>query len=383
MERAILHLDMDCFFVSVERIRNKALNGKPVIIGGASDRGVVAACSYEARKFGVRSAMPMRFARQLCPEAITMRGDFESYDKMSDLVTEIIEEKAPLYEKNSIDEFNCDLTGMDRYVGCWSWALELKSKIIKESGLSLTVGLSENRTISKIAANEAKPNGQIRLEKVAIQPFINPLSVSKIPMVGEVTAQTLRNMGVNSIGTLSIMPILMLERTFGKAGRIMWERANGIDNTPIIPYTARKSISKETTYQTDTTDLFQLKSTLIRMVEQLGYDLRIQNQCTCQITVKIRYSNFDTYTLQAGLTATSSDHILIGNAVNLFDKLYDRRLLIRLIGVAYGKLVIGKEQLSIFDDSSKTAPLYSAMDKIKKKYGENAIGRAYGFKTKQ
>lgn len=383
MERAILHLDMDTFFVSVERRNNAALRGKPLIVGGSSDRGVVSSCSYETRTQGVRSGMPMRLAKQLCPEAIVVRGDYQAYEQASDLVTEIIEEAAPVYEKNSIDEFNCDLTGMDRYVGCWGWSRELKRKIVKESGLPVTIALSENRTVSKMAANEAKPNGQIQLEKQLIKPFISPLSVGKIPMVGQVTAQTLRTMGVARVGTLSLIPPLLMERTFGKPGRTLWERANGIDLTPIVPYVRRKSISKETTYPTDTTDLVQLRATLMKMVEQLAYELRGRGQCTGLVSVKLRYADFSTFSRQVSLPPTSSDHELLKNVFALLEKLYQRRVLVRLVGVTFGKLVRGKEQLSLFDDSSKTAPLYEAMDAIRKRYGENAVGKAACFTPKR
>ncbi|MDD3636990.1 MAG: DNA polymerase IV, partial [Bacteroidales bacterium] len=180
-ERTIAHLDLDTFFVSVERLVNPSLTGKPVIIGGVSDRGVVASCSYEARRFGVHSAMPMRMARQLCGQAIYIRGDMELYSRYSRLVTDVIADSAPLYEKTSVDEHYLDLTGMDRFFGTYKWTHELRERIIRETGLPISFGLSQNKTISKIATGQAKPNGELRVLPDQVHPFLDPLSIRKIP----------------------------------------------------------------------------------------------------------------------------------------------------------------------------------------------------------
>ena len=177
LERSIVHMDLDTFFVSCERLIDGRLNNRPVLIGGTSDRGVVASCSYEARKYGVHSAMPMRLAKQLCPEAIILRGNSGTYTKYSTLVTEVIKDSVPLYEKASIDEFYIDLTGMDKFFGCYDLAKELRHKIIKETGLPISFGLSVNKTVSKIATGEAKPNNQIRIDSGTEKPFLAPLSV--------------------------------------------------------------------------------------------------------------------------------------------------------------------------------------------------------------
>lgn len=198
-ERSIVHMDLDTFFVSCERLIDSRLIGKPVLIGGTSDRGVVASCSYEARSFGIHSAMPMRMAKQLCPEAVVLRGNAGTYTKFSESVTEIIKEAVPLYEKTSIDEFYIDLSGMDRFFGCHQLASELRQRIIKETGLPISFGLSINKTVSKIATGEAKPNNQIRIEKGSEKPFLSPLSVKKIPMVGEVTYKALCDLGIKKL----------------------------------------------------------------------------------------------------------------------------------------------------------------------------------------
>ena len=376
MKRVVAHQDLDSFFVSVERLRDSRLNHKPVIVGGNSDRGVVAACSYETRVFGVRSAMPMKVARQLCPDAIVLRGDFEAYSQYSSLVTDIMVDNAPVVEKASIDEFYVDMTGMERYFGAWKFVKELRSKVTKETGLSISLGLSGNKTVSKMATNEAKPAGQLQIFQGQEKVFLAPLSVSKIPLCGKVTTQTLRNMGITNIGVLSQMPLRMLEKTFGKLGTTLWERANGIDHSPIVPYHDPKSASKEITFEKDTTDVDFLRRVLVKLVEELCYDLRKSGFCACCITVKIRYSNFDTFTKQLNIQMSASDLVMIKHVIELFNRLYERRILIRLVGVRFNKLVRGTEQLNLFDGSSKMAPLYLAMDRIRDRYGTHAIGRA-------
>ena len=374
--RAIAHLDLDSFFVSVERLRDSRLEGKPVIVGGNSDRGVVAACSYETRLFGVRSAMPMKVARQLCPDAIILRGDFEAYSQYSSMVTQIMVDNAPVVEKASIDEFYLDMTGMEKFFGTWKFVKELRTKVTKETGLSISLGLSGNKTISKMATNEAKPAGQLQISQGQEQAFLAPLSVSKIPLCGKVTTQTLRNMGITNIGVLSKIPLKMLEKTFGKLGTMLWERANGIDTSPIVPYHDPKSASKEITFEKDITDVDFLRRVLLKLVEELCYELRKSGFCACCITVKIRYSDFNTFTKQLSIQMSASDRVMTKHALELFDKLYERRLLIRLIGVRFSKLVRGTQQLNLFDDEAKLAPLYYAMDRIRDRYGTDAIGRA-------
>lgn len=380
-ERSILHLDLDTFFVSVERLKNSRLNGKPVIIGGMSDRGVVSSCSYEARKYGVNSAMPMKLARNMCPDAIVIRGDMEAYSNYSNMVTEIIAGKAPLYEKSSIDEHYIDITGMDRFYGCSQWSHELREYIIKETGLPVSAGLSVNKTVSKIATGEAKPNGEIEVAKSTVLPFLDPLSISKIPMIGQKTFHVLRSMGIATIYTLRNIPPEMLERLMGKNGIEVWKRANGIDSSPVISYSEQKSISTEHTFEKDTTDLVQLRQLLVSMVEKICYELRKQEKLTSCVTVKIRYSNFDTHTLQKRIPYTSFDHVLADIAKELFSRLYQRRMLIRLIGVRFSHLVRGVQQLDIFDDTPEKVSLYLAMDKIRRRFGKNAVRRAAGVMT--
>ena len=377
--RNIVHFDLDTFFVSVERLQNPALQGKPVIIGGMSDRGVVASCSYEARRFGVSSAMPMKMARMMCRDAVFIRGDMELYSRYSHLVTDIIAEKAPLFEKASIDEHYLDVTGMDRFFGLQKWTHELRTAIMKNTGLPISFGLSVNKTVSKIATGEAKPNGELQVPEDHVKPFLAPLSIRKIPGIGEKTYPLLRSMGVATIDTLSRIPLEMMERVMGKNGIILWERANGIDTTPVRQYSESKSVSTETTFEQDTIDIVRMKEILVKMVEKIAYELREQQKLTACVTVKIRYSNFDTHTIQQQVPYTAFDHVLIPIVKELFDKLYQRRMLIRLIGVRFSKLVPGSQQIDLFEDSVEMISLYQAMDRIRLKYGRKIIRRGVAF----
>lgn len=375
-ERAVLHMDLDSFFASVEILKNSELRGKPLIIGGTSNRGVVSSCSYEARRYGVHSAMPMKMALQMCPNATILRGDMDSYSYYSNMVTEVIAEDAPVYEKASIDEFYLDLTGMDRFFGCFKWSKELRQRIIKETGLPISFGLSVNKLISKIGTGEGKPNGTKEIVRGVEKQFIAPLTVKKIPGVGQKTYKKLSFMGVRSIKVLSEIPSRLLEREFGKPGRHLWEKANAIDNTPIVPYSESKSISKERTFMEDTLDLKMIRNMLIDMCDKLSFELRASNRLTSIITVKIRYADFNTYTKQCKISYTAQDNALCQYALKLFDKVYERRQLIRLIGVKFSGLVYGNYQISLFDDSIEQIQLLKEMDQIRKRFGQDAIGRA-------
>jgi len=378
-ETIITHMDLDSFFVSVERLKNSALNGKPVIIGGNSDRGVVASCSYEARSFGIHSAMPMKQAKQLCPNAIIIRGDSQLYSDYSKDVTSIIAESVPLYEKSSIDEFYIDLTGMEKFFGSWKLAIELKDKILRETGLPISFGLASNKTVSKVATGTAKPAGQRKVDFGDEIPFLAPLSVRKIPGVGAETYKTLRGLGIQYIKTLQEMPMELLFKTLQKPGIDLWKKAQGIDNRKVEPYQERKSIGSERTFEKDTIDVVKLRNIISAMAENLAYQLRKGDKLCACITVKVRYSDFNTHTLQAKIPYTSADHILIAKSLELFNKLYNRRLLIRLIGVRLSDLVSGGFQMNLFEDTEELANLYQAMDRLRNRYGNDAVKRANGL----
>ncbi|MGB5983501.1 MAG: DNA polymerase IV [Nonlabens sp.] len=381
-KRNIIHLDLDTFYVSVERKIDSRLQKKPLLVGGTSDRGVVAACSYETRKFGVHSGMSMKLARQLCPEAVCIKGNAGLYSKHSDLVTEIIKEETPLFEKSSIDEFYADLTGMERFYGCYKFATEMRERIIKETGLPISFGLSANKVVSKIATGEAKPNNQMMIDYGQEKPFMAPLSIKKIPQVGDKTYQTLRHLGVRKIHTIQEFEEDMMVSVLGKNGSLIWRRAQGLDNRPVIAFNERKSISTERTFDKDTIDVKKLKSILIAMTENLAYQLRRGNKLTATISVKIKYSDFNTYSKQSRIAFCSADHILIPKILDLFKKLYNRRLLVRLIGIRFSHLVSGNYQINLFDDNETAINLYEALDNIREKYGDRKVVKASGMEAR-
>jgi len=382
MHKTILHLDLDTFYVSVERLINTELKNRPLLVGGTSDRGVVAACSYETRGFGVHSGMPMKMAKELCPEAVVIKGNAGNYSKHSDIVTEIIKEKVPLFEKASIDEFYADLSGMDRFFGCYQYASELRNRILNETGLPISFGLSVNKVVSKVATNEAKPNNQLKIDQGYEKSFLAPLSIKKIPMVGDKTYQTLRNLGLRRVKTIQEMPMDIMQRVLGANGRVIWKRANGIDNTPVIPFSERKSISTERTFDRDTIDVVKLRGLLIAMTENLAYQLRRGEKLTACIAVKIRYSDFNTYSKQMRIPYTSADHILVPKILNLFRTLYNRRLLVRLVGIRFSHLVPGNYQINLFEDTQEQLNLYAAMDHIRNQFGDRSVIRAAAMGSK-
>ncbi len=374
--RSIVHFDLDAFFVNVEYLRNDRLRGKPIAVGGHSDRGVITSCSYEARKFGVHSAMPTKLAKRLCPELLIIRGDMDSYSRFSNLVTEIIQNEVPVFEKSSIDEFYIDMTGMDKFFGTIRFAENLRKKIIKESGLSISHALATNKLISKVATNECKPNGRLEVKAGNEKIFLAPLPIEKLPMVGNQTATLLRRMGVETISILSQIPVEMMINLLGKNGIELWRRAQGVDETPIVPYHEQKSIGTENTFESDTIDIQFLHKELVRMTEKIAFELRCNNKLTGCITVKIRYSDFQTLTMQSSISYTANDHILLQKVKEIFNRLYDRRLLVRLVGVRFTNLVAGSYQINIFEDSQEMIGLYRAIDSVKRQFGEKLLLRA-------
>jgi DNA polymerase-4 len=382
VQNTILHLDLDTFFVSCERLIDSRLQNRPLLVGGTGDRGVVAACSYETRTFGVHSGMSMKVARRLCPEAVVIKGNSGIYTKYSHLVTEIIKDKAPVFEKASVDEFYVDLTGMDKFYGTYKYASELRQKIIKESGLPISFGLSGNKIVSKVATGEAKPNNQLKIDPGFERSFLAPLSIRKIPSVGEKTYQILRNLGVDTVRVVQQMPVEMMMSALGVNGVTIWKRAHGIDNAPLIPFHERKSISTERTFTRDTIDISQLRTTIFAMAENLAFQLRRANKLAGTLSIKIRYSDFNTYSKQVKLSYSSADHIIIPTAIELFEKLYNRRLLVRLVGVKMTDIVSGNYQINLFDDTEELLNLYKAMDGVREKYGELSVMRASSIGAK-
>ncbi len=380
--RHITHLDLDTFFVSVERLQNPKLIGKPVIVGGDGGRGVVASCSYEARKFGIHSAMPMYQAKRLCSHAVIVRGDYEAYSKYSQLVTDVIRDTVPMFEKSSIDEFYIDMTGMDKFFGCSLFSSELKKKILKESGLPISYALASNKLLSKVGTNEVKPNGQLEIPFGSERSYLAPLKIDRLPDVGDKTKLLLINMGVHKIETLANIPVELMINLLGKPGAYLHRSANGIDESPVVPFHEQKSISTENTFQADTTNLNFLRSELVRMTEKIAFQLRSDNRLTGCVSVKIRYTDFETHSIQKSINPSNQDHTLLKTVIELFTKLYTRRVLIRLIGIRFTNLLPGNHQINLFQDTQEKINLYRQIDSIKHQFGEKFVQKAAGFQQK-
>jgi len=369
-------MDQDAFFVSVEVRKDPSLAGKPVIIGGTSERGVVASCSYEARKFGVHSAMPAKLAKQLCPHAIFIKGNMDAYSRASLEITDIIREKVPLFEKASIDEHYIDMTGMDRFYGCMRYAQEIRETIIKELQLPISFGLSVNKTVAKMATNDCKPAGEKNVKQAEVQPFLNPLSIRKIPGLGEKTFIKLSDMGIKKIYTLAQVHPNQMQTLLGKNGLSLLNKAKGIDNSPVIPFTEQKSIGTQCTFKADTIDINMINNLLISMVMDIAYQLRQKKKLTACITVTIRYSNFEDVSKQVSIPYTSLDSVLIEKAKELFKQVYQKRMLLRLVGVRLSNLVTGFEQIDLYSESNEQYALIQALDKIRLRFGQSAVTRA-------
>jgi len=376
----IAHFDLDSFFVSVEVLNDPSLMGKAVIVGGSRDRGVVTTCSYEARKFGVHSAMPMKRAMELCPHAILLRGTRGQYGKFSKWVTDIIAAKAPKFQKASIDEFYIDLTGMDRYFDPFKWTINLRQEIVDETKLPISFGLASNKLVAKIATDEAKPNGYLFIQHGKEKEFLAPLPVKKIPGVGNHTLAALSEMGIVYIGDILERSAEEMEKRLGKWGADLWNKAQGLHYGSVSEWHEAKSISTENTFETNTGDIDFLLSELVRMTERVAFELRQDGKLAGCIAVKIRYPNFETTSKQTAIDYTFRDDEFIPVAIDLFHKLYKRCKLVRLLGVRLTDFANITVQGSLFDDVSKKTNLYKAIDEIKMKYGKNVVSKARGVK---
>ena len=378
----IAHFDLDSFFVSVEILNNPSLKGKPVLVGGY-ERGVVAACSYEARRFGIHSAMPMKKAMQLCPHAIITNSSRGDYSRYSRWVTDIIASKVPLFEKASIDEFYIDLTGMDKFFGVSKYAKELREVIRKETGLTISAGLSSAKFISKMATNEAKPNGFLEILPGRETDFLWPLGVEKINGVGKQTEQTLKNFGIYTIRDLAHTPVELLTRYIGKWGESLWEKAQGRGSTHIETDWEQKSISHENTFDSNYADVNFLHAELVRLTEKTAYSLRSDEKLTGCITVKIRYNDFETFTRQETIDYTALDDQLIAKTRHLFNKLYEKGRPVRLLGVRFSQFIPFSVQMSLFENNAGKLNLYKAVDDIKTQFGNGIMKKASATSRKK
>ncbi len=377
MERArtIAHFDLDSFFVSVEILKDPSLKGKAVIVGG-QERGVVAACSYEARRFGIHSAMPSSQARRLCPHALFVKGSYEDYSRYSRWVTQIIAAKAPLFEKASVDEFYLDLSGMDKFFHPLSWTIALREYIIRETGLPISFGLGCNKMIAKIATNQAKPNGYLQILPGKEKDFLAPLPVHAIPGVGKHTTETLNNMGIIKIEQLWDAGHEFLQEHLGKGGVDLWQKSNGIHHGVVSAYHEAKSISTERTFNENITDLKLLHKELVRQAEKVCFELRQDAKVAGCVAIKIRYPDFTTSSRQTSLPLTALDDEIIPLLKELFIQLYKKGQPVRLLGVKLSELTNDATQTNLFIDAEKKSMLYKSIDEVKSRFGKSFIRRA-------
>jgi DNA polymerase IV len=374
----IAHFDLDSFFVSVEYIRDPSLKGKAVIVGGSKERGIVTTCSYEAREFGVHSAMPMKTAMRLCPHAIVVKGTYGEYGKYSKWVTQIIASKAPLFEKASIDEFYIDLTGMDKFFNPLQWTIDLRELIINETGLPISFGIARNKMIAKMATNEAKPNGFLQVPLGKEKEFLASLELNKIPGVGEQTNQVLQYHGFKFIRDIHNTTPEKLEKILGKWGIDLWNKVQGTHHSTISSYHESKSISTENTFEENIKDVNKLMSEIVRMTEKIAFELRKEEKVSGCVTVKIRYPDFETTSRQISIAYTNADDEIIPVAKNLFHKLYKKGQPVRLLGVRLSDLTNDAVQANLFQNIERKNTLYKAIDDVKNRFGNNSVNRASG-----
>jgi DNA polymerase-4 len=377
LPRTIAHFDLDSFFVSVEILNDPTLKGKPVIVGG-KERGVVAACSYEARKFGIHSAMPSHKARQLCPHAIFVKGSRGDYSKYSRWVTDIIAAKAPLFEKASIDEFYLDLSGMDKFFNPLQWTIDLRQQIIRETGLPISFGLASNKMMAKIATNQAKPNGYLHIPAGKEKEFLDPLPVEAIPGVGEHTQEVLRSMGIFRISQVGETGIEVLEERLGKWGTDLWHKSQGMHNGIVSPYHEAKSISTENTFNENIADVQLLKKEIVRQTEKICFELRQEGKVAGCVAIKLRYPDFETTSRQTTIPYTAADDEIIPVVKDLFQKLHKKGRPVRLLGVRLSELTNDAVQTNLFSDTEKKSVLYKAIDDVKNRFGKSFVKRASG-----
>ncbi|GBD90248.1 DNA polymerase IV [bacterium BMS3Abin04] len=375
--RTIFHLDLDSFFVSVERIFDPLLNGKPVIVGANPEygRGVVAACSYEAREYGLHSAMPIRQAYRLCPNGIYLHGHHKEYSRFSKAVKHLLKQYAPQIEQASIDEFYMDFTGTQRIYGSmFAFASKLQKEIQEKLSLPCSIGIGSNKTIAKICSDYAKPKGITYVLPGMEKEFLSPLPVEIIPGVGKVMQKALHEKGFRIIGDITKVPEDYFLVAFGKYGSALWKKANGGGHKYLNPPQKRKSISKERTYGKDEINKTKIETTLFKLTGEVCQLLRNKNWQASTISIKLRYSDFVTLTREKTIKPTDDDKIIFDTALNLFRKAYTRRVSIRLIGIRLTKFSEFSEQEFLFDDKDTIRKkMFRAITKIRDKFGYSSI----------
>jgi len=384
MNRTILHLDMDAFFAAVEQLDHPEYRGKPVIVGadpkGGRGRGVVATASYEARKYGVHSALPISQAFKRCPHGIYVRGRYKRYAEISKQVIQILEQFSPVIEKISIDEAFLDISNsLKLFGGAEPIGREIKRRIREQLKLTASVGIAANKFIAKIASDLEKPNGLVLVEAGTEQSFLHDLPISKLWGVGQKTEMALKKMGINTIGQLAALPEIELNRKFGKWGNALWRLSQGIDDRPVVTSSMQKSISQETTFEEDTDDEERIERTLYQLSESLSRLMRQHGLKGRTVTLKLRLEDFSTYSRSRTLSDfVDSTLILKGIAIDLYRKLQKDGMKIRLLGIGVSQLSsVAGEQLGLFDqEASLDHRVTRLLDELKDKYGESSVSRA-------
>ena len=387
--RTIFHLDLDAFFVSVERILDPKLNGKPVIVGGDPKygRGVVAACSYEARAYGLHSAMPIRTAYRLCPHGIYLHGHFEEYERYSQAVKNILQQYAPLVEQASIDEFYLDMTGTQiMYGSMFAFASKLQEEIWNKLGLPCSIGIGSNKTVAKIGSDCMKPKGITYIIPGMEKEFLAPMPVETIPGVGKVMKQQLNARGIYRIADITKLPSEYFSVAFGKYGVDLWRKAHGEGTEYLTIQRERKSISRETTFGKDVTSDEELKQTLFNLTGKVCQSLRKKDWVASTVEIKLRYIDFQTLVRSKTIKPTDDDKIVFETALNLLTKAKTRRVAVRLIGIGLTNFSPASEQEYLFEDYEvKRKKMLRAVTKVRDKFGYESLmfGRTEGDKKQK
>jgi DNA polymerase-4 len=388
--RTYFHVDMDAFFVSVEELFDPSLKGKPVVVGGRpNERGVVSAASYAARKFGVHSALPLRTAYKLCPQAIFVEGHPERYRECSHQVYDVLRSFSPLVEMASIDEAYLDMTGTERLLGPpLQAAHKLHARMKEATRLNCSIGIAASRLVAKITSDQAKPNGVLWVLPGREAAFLAPLDVRKVPGVGKVTEKNLHALGIRKVGDLARLDESFLEQRFGKWGMALAGKSRGLDaggwfDSEIGAGEGPKSISHEHTFSEDTTDVAQIESTLARLSEMVGRRLREQGLSARTVQLKLRYADFSTITRAHSLArGTQLDTELFEHIRELFRRNWQAGMAVRLLGVHASGWAEGEEQMDLMgeDRHEKWKQALAAADRLRDRFGESAVSLAAGMR---
>lgn len=383
-ERWILHVDVDAFFASAEQVLDPSLAGKPVIVGGNPDeRSVVASASYEARAFGVKTAMPLAQAKRLCPQAIFLKGNFHEYSRMSEKIREIIYSFTPDIEMASLDEAYIDLTGCRRiYDSPIETAERIKLEVKKATGLNVSLGVSTSKLLAKVASDYAKPNGITAIWPGYEAAFLKPLDLKELPGVGPKTLERLHRYNLRRIGDVQGMKPEALEAALGPAGQALFERASGLDSGAVEEALYPKSISRETTFDEDTADRSIMEAMISYLAERAANKLRSISMRAKTVSVKLRYSDFSTYQAARSLREPSAhDSDFRALALDVFARLFTRRQRVRLVGVSLSNLTPdAAHQSHLFDEKTyvRQDNLYRGIDRVRERFGFSSLftGRA-------